>query len=341
MKYLITVQHYKKIVMNIKAFILVLFTGSLFLNACQKDIDIFVPDPGQLNGPDTSWAGTVTAAMPVSVLKNNLLQESYFDSIVVGANISTISSPLGLQLNFPPNSCATAAGIPVTGNVQVELQVVKKKGDMIRLNRPSSYNDSMLITAGEIFIKLKKDTQTLQLAPGVRINIHYIDMPINTQMKFFVGGETNAQHFNWLPNPDLLNNTVVFGPQAYEIYTNRLNWISLAYLFEPGSTGKVNVAADIAPYFTNANTVAFAVFKDYRSVVEMHDNFNTRKFISGKLPLGKLVNVVVISKQGNDYYLGYESAVTQAQTGSPQIQLVHVVPVKKSLPEILSYLNTL
>jgi hypothetical protein len=327
--------------MKIKAFILVLFAGGFLLNACQKNTDIFVPDPGQTSGPDTSWYSTVTAAMPVSILKNNLLQEPYYDSIEVNANIATIVSPSGLTVTFPPNSCASAVGQPITGRVQVELQVVKKKGDMIRLNKPSTYNDSMLVTAGEIFIKLKKDGQPVQLAPNVKINIRYIDLPVNTQMKLFFGDETNTERFNWLPNQDLTNNIIIPGTQAYEIYTNHLRWISIAYAPGISTSGSTAVSADIAPYFTNGNTVAFTVFKDLRSVVAMHGNLSARKFISGKLPAGKQITVVVISKLGDDYYLGYESAVTVASTSGSPVQPVHVVPIKKSFSEILSYLSTL
>jgi hypothetical protein len=103
----------------------------------------------------------------------------------------------------------------------------------------------------------------------------------------------------------------------------------------------VSVIADIAPYFTNANTVAFTVFKDVRSVIAMKGNISTRKFMTGKLPVGKHVTVVVISKLGDDYYLGYESAVTQIPASNVTIQHVRVVPIKKSLPEILAYLSTL
>jgi hypothetical protein len=328
--------------MKIKAFISILFAGSLFLNACQKNIDIFVPDPGQLNGPDTSWQNTVTATMPVSILKNNLSQEPvYLDSITVNASIASVLTPFGIQVNFPPNCCATSAGQPVTGRVQVEIMVIKKKGDMIRLNKPSTYNDSLLVTAGQIFIQLKKDGQILQLAPGVRINIRYVDLPVNPQMKFFIGDETNTQHFNWLPTPTPSLDTIIMGTQNYELYTKRQRWISLATLFDVNiTTPRVSVSADIAPYFTNANTTAFTVFKDVRSVVAMKADLSTRKFITGKLPVGKQVTVVVISKQAGDYYLGYESAVTQIPA-SNTLQHVRVVPIKKSLPEILAYLSTL
>jgi hypothetical protein len=73
----------------------------------------------------------------------------------------------------------------------------------------------------------------------------------------------------------------------------------------------------------------------------MHGDLNTRKFISVKLPVGKQITVVVISKQGNDYFLGYKSATTALSTTGPVNQLVHVVPIKRSLPEILAYLSSL
>ncbi len=327
--------------MNIKTFILVLAAGGFFLSACQKNTDIFVPDPGQLNGADTSWHAAVTITMPVSVLKNNLLLQPYYDSIEVNASTATVLSSSGLLISFPPNCCVNDSGQIITGRVDVELIAVKKKGDMIRLDKPSTYNDSLLITAGDIFIKLKKNGQPVLLAPNVRINIRYVDLPISQQMNFFVGEVTNSGNFNWLPNPDPGNNTIAFSPQAYEISTNRLNWISLAHQYNLSTGSQVNVMADIAAYFTNFNTFAFTVFKDFRSVVSMRGDINTRKFITGKLPVGKQITVVVISKQGNDYYLGFETAVTQIPTGTNLSQHVRVVPIKKSLPEIISYLNSL
>jgi hypothetical protein len=329
--------------MKIKGSLLILFAGITFLNACKKDVDVFVPDPGQINGPDTSWQNTITATMPVSLLKNNLAQEPvYMDSINVNASIASVTTPFGIQVNFPPNCCATALGQPVTGRVQVELKVIKKKGDMIRLNKPSTFNDSMLVTAGQIFIQLKKEGQLLQLAPGVRINIRYTDLPVNTQMKFFLGEETNTQHFNWFPTPTPSLDTIFMGAQSYDMYTKRQQWISVSNFFDLNAASpRVRITADIAAYFTNANTIAFTVFKDVRSVVAMKGDLSTRKFISGKLPVGKPVTVVVISRQGNDYYLGHESAVTQITASNPALQVVPVVPVKRSLPEILAYLATL
>ncbi len=326
--------------MNKKTFILVLIIAAFTLNACEKDTDVFVPDPNQLIGPDTNWHTAIPTPVSVASLRNSLLIAPYLDTITVNAGSVTINTPFGIQVTFPPHCCTNGAGQNVTGKVDVEMQMLKKKGDMIRLDKPSTYNDTMLLTAGEIFIQLKKDGQALQLAPNVKINVRYVDLPVNQQMEFFVGDETNAARFNWLPNPDPVNNTVVTSPQAYEISTNRLRWISLAQVFDLNTVAKVKVSADIAPYFTNSNTVSFAVFKDLRSVVSMPGDINTRQFVSPKLPVGKQITVVVLSKQGNDHYLGYESAITQLP-GVNLAQQVKVVPVKRSVPEIIAYLNSL
>lgn len=327
--------------MNKKIIIPVLAAGILIFSSCQKSSDIFVPDPGQVNGPDTIWQPTVTSTMPVTDLRNSLLFSPYVDSIEVNANIATVNTSFGVQVNFPPNCCVNAAGQVITGKVQVEIMVLKKKGDMIRMNRPTTSYDSLLVTAGELFVRLKKDGVPVQLAPNAKINIRYTDLPTSTAMKLFFGDESNPQAFTWLPNTDLQNNLVSAGTQAYEIYTNHLRWINVAYGYTTAGTATVQVVADLAPYFTNANTIAFTVFKDFRSVAAMHGDAVTKKFKSPTLPVGKAITVVVISKQAGDYYLGYESAVTITPTSGTINQVVPVRPVKKSLPEIVAYLSTL
>jgi len=176
---------------------------------------------------------------------------------------------------------------------------------------------------------------------GVKSNVQYDELHVNVAVRCLTGAKTDNGALNWRPNPDLVNNFISIGSQAYSIYTNHLRWINIAYVFDINTTAKVNVVADLAPYFTNGNTVAFTVFKDLRSVAGMYGSTNTRKFTTGKLPVGKAITVVVISKQANDYYLGYESAVTTLPTVGNLNQSVMIKPIKKSIPEILSYLSTL
>ncbi len=327
--------------MNRKIIILFLITVGIFLTACQKNIDMFVPDPGQLNGPDSTWYSTITAAMPVTDVKNNLLIDSYKDSILVSSSTSYITMPSGLQCYFPANCCVTNSGQTITGKVKVELMQIKNKGDMVRLGKPTTSNGRLLVNGNELFVSIKNDTSDLLLASGIKIQLRYSDSPVNTQMRFFAGDESNTAQFNWLPNPDLVNNTLSITPPYYEIQTNHLRWVGTNYFYDTTNISRVAVKADLASYFTNANTVAYTVFKDFRSVVGMYGDVSSKKFSTGKLPVGKAITVVVISKQGNDYFLGYTNTTTATPAAGASEQSVLVKPVKTSLPDIISFLNTL
>ena len=327
--------------MNRKIVCLLLIVTVFLLNACQKNSDVFVPDAGQLNGPDTSWYSTITPDMPVSAVKNDLLLSSYFDSIQVNNNPAYITTPFGMQCIFPPHCCVGSFGQTITGNVKVEVILIKKKGDMIRMNKPTTSNNRLLVNGGDIFIRLKKDSNEVQLGPNIKIQIRYSDAPISTQMRFFGGDESNSERFNWLPDTNSSNNNVSPNPQGYEITTNHLHWVSSEYFYDTTGISRVSLAADLAAYFTNANTIAFTVFNDFRSVIAMYGDISSRKFSTPRLPVGKAVTVVVISKQGNDYFMGYQNTVTAMPVAGGSTQAVTVKPIKRSLSDILYFLNSL
>lgn len=331
--------------MNKKITFLLLVAGSFFLHACKKNTDVFVPDPGQLNTADTSWYNAISAAMPVVALQTNLnvQVETVRDSVEIGNTASAIITTInGVQCTFPPLSCANSAGQLVTGKIYVDVMLVRKKGDMVLLNKPTTSNGSMLVTGGEIFIRLLKDGQELHLAPNAKIYLRYIDAPIVTNMKLFFGDESVPGRFNWLPNTDTGNNVVVPALQAYEIATNHLHWINVDYFYDTTGITRNTVSAQLPSNYTNANTAAFLVFKEIRSVLRMDADVPEKRFISGKVPSGKTATVVVISKQGNDYFLGKESITTGINLTAGTInQRIPITPVKTGLADIKAYLATL
>ena len=326
--------------MKRKTLLYILASGALFLNACQKDTDIFVPDTGSLNGPDTSWYSVITPTMPVVAVKSSLAIPSYADSIQINNNYARVNTPFGLQCNFPPNSCVSSTGQPITGTVNVELVLLKKKGDIIRMNTPTTSNGYPLVSGGEVFIRLKKENNEVRLAPNVSIQLKFNDAPVSTQMRLFAGDESNPGRFNWVPDTSN-GNLVTPNTQGYEVLTNHLHWINCDYFY--GTSGPmVNISADLAAYFTNANTLCFTVLRDYRMVSGMYGDVSTRKFASGRIPSGKAITVIVISKQGNDYFFGYQNTTTVTPAGTiNSVQSVQVTPVKTSLADILHYLDTL
>jgi len=327
--------------MNKKIVTILIISSALFLNACQKNTDIFVPDPGQINGADTAWYNPVAATAPVFSLQTNLLLEPVRDSFEVNANIATILTSNGVQLSFPPLSCISSTGQAITGKVYIELLLIKKKGDMVLMNKPTSSNGNLLVSGGEIFITLKKDGKEVKLAPNAKVYIRYADVPTNSSMKLFFGDESVTGRFNWIPNTDTANNYLGIGPQFYEILTNHLRWINCDYFYDTTGITRSTVSAHLPSNYTNANTNAFLVFRDFRSVLGMNAEVTERRFSSGKVPNGKVATVVVISKQGNDYFLGKELITTGVNVTTGNNQKVLLNPVKTSLADIKLFLGTL
>lgn len=327
--------------MNRRIITILLITGGLFLNSCQKNTDIFVPDPGQVNGPDSTWYNTITASMPVSFLQSSLIIEPVRDSFEVSNNSATIITSNGLQCTFPPHCCVSSAGQTITGKVYVDVLLIKKKGDMVLMNKPTTSNGNLLVSGGEIFIRLKKDGQELQLAPNIKIQLQYADVGASSIMKLFFGDESNPIRFNWLPSTDIQNNYVGAGNQIYGILTNHLRWINVDYFYDTLNVTRSTVSAQLPFNYTNANTSAFLVFKDFRSVLGMYGEVPEKRFVSSKVPNGKQAIVIAISKQGNDYFLGKESIITGVNVTTGNNQKVLLNPVKTSLADIKIFLSTL
>jgi hypothetical protein len=328
--------------MNNKLIIaLIFFLCIAGMYSCKKDSDVFIPNAPTPQGPDTAWYNTVTDAMAANSIKKELFPEPYLDSFEVNANPVTITTPSGLICNFPA-FCCIGGGAIITGKVYVQLLLIKKRGDMIRVDKPTSSNGRLLVSGGEIFVKLTKNGQELQLAPGKKISLKYNDSPILPGMQVFYGDESNANQFNWLPGDSLNTPPIIAGNGFYELVSTKLRWINCDYFYDTTAINRVQVNASLAPQYTNANTITYLVFNQMRSVVGMYGNAATRKFQSGKVPVGLSCKIIAISKQDNDYYLGHEGFTTGVQASAPAgQQIIPITPVKTSLADIKAFLNTL
>jgi len=322
-----------------KKFITAFMIGAGFLLAsCQKDVDLFIPITGQSIGPDTTWYSNVTVDMPVNVLRSALLKPAGSDTITVNALADSVRFGPFVICRFPPFSCVTAAGVPVTGEVTVEWNIVQSKGDMIRMNRPNSSYDRILLNGGQVFITLKKDGQVLQLAPGIKLGVNFTEANNTASMDFFSGTETFSG-FTWQPNPDIINNSISTVAGGYQMQTNRLGWTGYARFFDTTGLSRRKLMADLPANYTNANTLLFAVFDNQASVIALSPDVSSRKFVSPLLPDGKTVSLVAISKQEDDYYFAKTPVlISGIGTGN---QVVPMTALKKTLPEIIALLAAL
>jgi len=321
---------------NLKIILSFFIAAAFFLCGCQKNIDVFVPDAGQLNGPDTTWYGSVSDAMPVTAIRNSLALETFKKDIVIGTNKDTVTTTNGLTCIFPAGNYLSAGNVAVTGKISSEVLLLRKKGDMIRMNRPTLSNNRLLISTAEVFIRLK-DTQNITLAPATLLNLRIADPgSIANNIAFFAGEELSNGSFNWAENNDPTNNFINATTTPLQVTTNKLRWTSIANIFDTTGLIRNVLRVSLPSNYTNANTMVYAVFRDLRSVVNLTADISAKKFTSIKLPDGKAVTVIVISHQANDYYSATASITTGASTN-----VLSVTPVKNSLANINALLDNL
>jgi hypothetical protein len=318
--------------------VLFLFLTVSLISCSKENSDEFTVDPTR-PALDTNWVALVTTGAPIFQLKQQLFIAPKVDSIDASANsIATFQD--GLQVNIPANSLRFQNGQQVTGRVFVEGLVLRKKGDLIRLDRPTVSNGRQLIAASNAFVRFRKNGEELVLAPGRKVAIRYHDIHNANNVFHFSGDESVPGRFQWVQTQD----TIITSGQTSshcEVNTHHHRWSGLHY-FADTSGPSVNMLISLPATFTNANTSVYIVYKDVRSVLQVHGNPVTKTFISNKLPVGKQVNVVVVSKQGPSlYYLAHQQVTTGANTPANANQVVILRPHVASVVEIKGYLETL
>ncbi|MDB5203071.1 MAG: hypothetical protein JWQ27_2480 [Ferruginibacter sp.] len=310
------------------------------LSSCQKDVEYFLPDPGQAAGADTVWQATISSAMPVSALRNSLVLPLNVDSVELTANNSSFLTLRGLQGTIPAGSLTTANGQVATGRIIVQSLLLKTKGDFIRMRTPSQAANRTLISGGAIYLNFRKDSADLQLLQGKRINLKFNTTPVSSVLKIFNGEETAAA-ISWNVNSDTANNKVAVTSTSYEILTNHLRWINAAQFYDTALLSQTSLVTKLPSNYTNANTMVYLAFNDVNAVVALNAEPSLRRFSSGPVPVNKAVTIIVMSKQGNDYYFAQQAAVTVPLGASTLPQLVNITPVKTPLTTIINYLNSL
>lgn len=324
--------------MKTKIILFHLALATLMFTSCQKDTDLFIPNTTSV-GLDTNWVAAVTDLSPVSEVKKLLRKENFVDSVDVTAG-GTFQTSEGLTVTVLPGSLQLKNGQMATGKIYVETKLVMQRGDMVRLDKPTTSFGRILVSGGEIFVRIRKENEELHLAPGKTIYIKYNDSP-SSLMKLFYGDESDPQRFNWIQTTTNTLAAIAVTSQGYEIVTDRLRWINCDYFLADTTGVRVNVMANLPADYTNANTSVYLVFKDIKSVAGMYGDATSKRFLSTKVPSGKAAIVVSITKKGtNSYYLGHET-ITTGQTSLNGNQIVPLKPQPTSLSDIKSYLSTL
>ena len=200
-------------------------------------------------------------------------------------------------------------------------------------------DSTVLESLDAINVSIIKAGSYLKVAPTEKLSLQVYHPSFTTFNKLYFGEINSNGEFNWLADIPGSRNEIVPDIFGYDIKTNRLNWMTASKPLE--SLVFTNISLLLPAQYTNANTTAYLVYNDSKSVVNLYGNTDTKKFVGTKLPGGKAAAVVVLSKQGNDYYAVFNPETISGDISSIVNQIVAMLPTKITLNAIQQLLNAL
>lgn len=312
------------------------------ITSCTKAVsDEFVSYPNNAQN-DTVWSNTGINFLDFSKLII-LLQSP---TTVIDSFNATIDNTLtfgdSLQTTFGAGSCITKNGaiITSTGKVKIEITLLRKKGDFLKYGVPTTSNLALLEPGNFLHISLSKDGEEVFLTPNSKVKIRIKDTAVNSNMKFFTGDYLKYNRdtiFSWSPSVDgkveIWKNTNNM-PRGYEFTTNKLRWVGCSF-YADSLQPKTRLNVVLPSNYTNKNTAVFLVFKHKKIVVNLLNDALTKTFFTQNIPVGTEATLVSLTKINTTYYLG--SKPIKATNGD----VLQLLPEKKSLEQIIAYLNSL
>jgi hypothetical protein len=324
--------------------------GMFFLGSCQKEFSdnftVYTNHP--LN--DTVWARNIPSSAAVYELAQLLAPEIYVDSIDLSKD-TVLTLGDSLEVNIPSGACVSPGGSAAnSGKARVEIFRIRRKGDYIKLFKPTTSNGNLLESASAFYLRILKEGRELVVAPGFTLKIRFTDTEEpKTNMQVFNGKESNPPFpfaavdsaFNWERDQDTTwiktfqkqgNAGLIKG---YEMGIKNLRWTA-AERYTDSTKPKTKITAILPLNYTSKNTAVFAVFAEQRTVVSLPADYASRSFAVGRIPVGTKLKIVTVSKIGSDLYLG-----TRDVNDVGSIAAYSIAPEKKSLKDILTFLNSL
>jgi hypothetical protein len=345
-----------------KNFLFTIFASFVLLGSqsCGKDSDEFIPiNTTTIVKGDTVWQVDLLTlnTLPTSVLAplniEKLMAELATEPTEHEVNAERggiIVTPDNVSVEFPANSCVTQNNRPCTGNLNVEILVLRKKGEFLLNNVPTVSLGKQLISGGAVQVKVTQNGEEMKTARNISYRVKFQSAAApDAAMKLFEGKTIGRFQFDWIPVSTIIANAPTLRPWAdssqgrtssgYDLLLDRFSWINCDR-FSGDSTSLTNKFCVALPdTFTNQNTSVFAVFRDINSVVSLSGVGSTKQFCvpSGYrgLPIGKGINIISISTIKDRIYVGKKEVTIAANS---VITVVPTLTTKAAAKELISNL---
>lgn len=308
-----------------------LFLALPLFGSCKKDADLI--DCEVENG------GILTAT-----LTRHAVPVQQFT--VSPGTFSTIRTAAGSTI-YVPASLVRPDGRPLSGSpVEVQVQEVTKRSEMIFTNTPTISGGQLLESGGMFNIAFQQDGQQLRLSRNslaVRTTGLATLSTING-MQLFLGLSDSVNRTqvgswippNWVlqqdtsrifpvqsPNGNGIGFQVNLSPTIYNINLGMLNWVNLDRFVTATTRTTVQINVNRSSV-SSANTRSFLVFNTLNSVLGAYSTGGTGStFYANAIPVGQSVTAVVLHQDGTQLYFGKQTASIAAnQQFTPTLRAV-------------------
>lgn len=219
----------------------------------------------------------------------------------VKANASTyinFTTTKGNEVIFPDNAFVTLSGIPVSGDVTIEIKEIATPAEMILNNMPTISNGLPLTSGGEFFVRATQNNNSLILAPGKYIRLNLINSSADMNGMQVFNGDTANGTVNWIANT-IQNNVVTRDSMSSysSLFADSLQWINcdrfidepkISYSVNPGNSPNID------------STVVYVSLTGRRSVMTLRETngfFSYDKMIASP---ATIISICVVN--GTIYY---------------------------------------
>lgn len=302
---------------------------------CRKDVEIF--RPYDISVADISLAlQQVPAAQTASTL---VLNNRQADTLFV------TSGGVRLFLNNLDQLFANASGeiVPCSTCPDFRLEVIeiRRKGDLIARNVSTITPENRVLESGGILhLNARCNGQQLQLSQGNTLKIQIpAEAPLFANQLFtntatntngftgWTGGNTPVGAAEW----QVPGGTPSF-QLGYQLLAPALQWVCAGRMLEePNSAYCVEMPLG----FSDQNTQAFIILKNKKTVVPLQYQAADFRFCASFIPQGVPVELVTVSKLGDQFWLGSKNT----ETGGANFSTLQ--PQKMTAQQVIDFIKNL
>ena len=210
----------------------------------------------------------------------------------------------GTRLTFAPFSLTGLSGTPARGIVEIHLKEVFTQSDMLMAARPTTSEDRLMESGGQLMIYARQGGLPLQLVQPVSVSVPVSKKLRNPlSMRLFVGSTSTfqaysvEQTFDWRMASEKAVRISKTGRQKYyNFQLHDFNWAGCDFFVSRRASRCMVTARPISSVERFDSLLGYLVFHDVHAVARMYPGKHNCTAINIPEKLSATAHVVGLSK---------------------------------------------